>query len=232
MSDAHPIEVRAGEDSSGITIQLARSAFGAVHGHDRGFEGAPFGAANVWLVSLRTVGVQVNSAGFVRRLTLPGGSRSRTSRRATKLEAFSVAWMERFAREGELRAGPPPELASVRVTVADGRTETLSVCTSTGFRVRGQVFVDGAPLTGESAAGIRVSAAAPLSANLSGMSVPISMPLSPDGTFALTGVQGPRLLRTSAAPAGAFFHHTSITGMDVSERGVEVTADITAVEIT
>jgi hypothetical protein len=63
------------------------------------------------------------------------------------------------------------------------------------------------------------------------MSIPISAQLSPDGTFALTGVQGPRLLYSSAASAGAFFHHTLIGGVDATERGVEVTADITGVEV-
>jgi hypothetical protein len=232
MSDALPIEVRAGQDSSGITIPLAPSAFGAVTGTVVDSKGAPFGAANVWLVSSRTDGVQVNSAVLraatdaAGRFTIPNVTPG-----DYRLEVFSVAWMEKLAREGDIRAGPPPELASVRLTVADGRTEALSVGTSAGFRVRGQVFVDGAPVTGESAAGIRISASAPLGANLSGLSVPISTQLSPDGTFVLSGVQGPRLVRTAAAPAGAFFHHTSIAGMDVTERGVEVTADITGMEI-
>ena len=232
MSEAVPVEVRAGQDSSGITIQLAPTAFGAVAGTVLDSKGLPFGAANVWLVSSRTDGVQVNSAVLraetdaAGRFTIPNVTPG-----DYKLEVLSMAWMNKYASEGDIRAGPPPELASVRVIVAEGRTETLSVRTSTGFWVRGQVFVDGAPLTGESAAGVRVSASAPFSAILSGMSVPISTQLSADGTFAISGVQGPRLVRTSAASAGAFFHHTSIAGMDVSERGVEVTADITGVEI-
>ena len=232
MSDALPIEVRAGQDSSGITIQLAPSVFGAVTGTVVNSKGAPFGAANAWLVSSRTDGVHVNLA-VLRAVTDTTGQFTipDVAPGDYKLEVFSVAWMEQYAREGDTRAGPPPELASVRVTVTAGRPEALSVRTSTGFRVQGQVFVDGAPLTGESAAGSRVTASAPQSPNLSAMSIPISAQLSPDGTFALAGVQGQRLVRASAPSAAAFFHHTLIGGVDATERGVEVTADISGVEI-
>lgn len=232
VSEAIAVEVHAGQDSLGITMQLAPAAFGTVSGTVVDSKGAPFGAANAWLVSSRTDGVQGNTAAL--RATTDATGRFRIDNISPgdyRLEVFSIAWMEKVAAQGEGGAGPPPELASVPVSVMSGRTEELTVRTSTGFRVRGQVLVDGAPLSAPAATGVRVAATAPMTLNLSGVSVPVTDGISPDGTFVLTGVQGLRLFATRAPVGGAVYHHTSVAGEDVSERGIDVTADITGVEI-
>jgi hypothetical protein len=146
ISEATPIEVRAGQDSLGVSMQLAPPRFGDVAGIVMNSNGAPFGGANVWLVPSRFDGVQVGA--HASAITDAAGrfAINNVSPGDYRLEVFARAWMEKYAVVGDA-AGPPPELASVPVSIASGRTEVLSVRTSTGFRVTGQMFVDGVPIS-------------------------------------------------------------------------------------
>jgi len=230
ISEATPIEVRAGQDSLGVSMQLAPPRFGDVAGIVMNSNGAPFGGANVWLVPSRFDGVQVGA--HASAITDAAGrfAINNVSPGDYRLEVFARAWMEKYAVVGDA-AGPPPELASVPVSIASGRTEVVSVRTSTGFRVTGQMFVDGVPISAAAGAGVRVTAAAPIASILSGMSIPVTDGVSADGTFVLAGVHGLRFLTTRTPAPGTSYHHTSVGGADVSERGIEVTGNITGVEI-
>jgi protocatechuate 3,4-dioxygenase beta subunit len=229
LSEATPVEVRAGEDSAGIALQLRHNSYGVITGTVTDSRGAPFAAANVWLVSPGTDGVQVNSADLSALTDADGHFKLvDVSPGEYRIEAFSRVWMDRYRKEGE-RAGPPGELGLLPVSVTRGETQ-VTVRMSPGFRVTGQVLVDGTPLSGAAAAAARVSAAAQWGASPSAFSIPIITAVQPDGTFALTGVHGLRLLGPRNVP-GLSYHHTIVGGEDISERGIVVTADVTGVEI-
>ena len=229
VSEATPVEVRAGQDSAGIALKLQNGAYGVITGTVTDARGAPFPAAIVWLVSPRTDGVQVNSAdlstlsGADGRFSLPNVSPGEY-----QIEAFSSAWMERFRKEGD-RAGPPGEIGVLPISVTRSDTQ-VNVRMSAGHRVTGQVLVDGMPLQAAAAPGARVTAAQQFGVGLSSLSIPITAAVQPDGTFTLAGVQGFRLIGLRGV-TGAAYHHTSRNGEDISERGIVVNADVTGVEI-
>lgn len=231
IAEAVPVEVRAGQDSFGITMQLTPMRFGGVSGTVVNSRGAPFGGANVWLVPSRPDGVEA-STGRASAVTDAAGrfAIQDVSPGDYRVEVFARVWMEKYSKTGE-SAGPPPELAILPVSITSGRTEELSMRTSAGFRVSGQVLVDGVPLSAAAGAGVHVTAAAPTASILSAVSIPVTDGVLPDGTFTLTGVHGLRLLRVRGYPPGTPYHHTSLGGADISERGVDVTSDITGVEI-
>ena len=232
IAEATPVEVRAGQESLGIAMQLTPAQFGGVSGTVVDSKGRPFSAANVWLVPVRADGVLLSSGAETSTVTDAAGrfAINNVSPGDYRLEAFSRAWMENYSKAGD-SAGPPPEVGSVPISITSGRTEEVSVRASAGFRIRGQVLVDGVPMSAATGAGVYVTATAPMASILSVGSVRVTDGVLPDGTFTLTGVHGLRLLRVSAAPRGVAYHHTTVAGADVSETGIEITADIAGVEI-
>lgn len=230
LADAQPVEVKAGQDAFGITLPLVSTPYGVVTGVVTDSRGAPYTAALAWLVSARTDHVMVNSAQLSAATDSEGRFRIvNVSPGEYRLEVFSRAWMEKVGKTGLTGgAGPTGEVATVPVSVVAGGTTDLTVQATVGFRVRGQVFVDGTPMTG--AAGARV-AAFPVTNTVSASAIPSAAVIAPDGTFVLEGVRGPRLIRQEGSAAGAFVHHVMVSGADVTERGFDVTADVTGVEV-
>lgn len=231
-ADALAVEVKPGQEASGVSIQLAPNPYGAVAGVVLDSKGAPYSGAVIWLIPARSDGVALSS---VQLTALPDSAgRFRivnVSPGQYRVEVMSRAGLEKIgagtAGIGSLTLG---EVGSVPVTVASGRTEDVSVQAGPGFRVRGQVFIDGAPASGAAAAATSVSALAVL-LNISGANLPVSTQLSQDGSFVLTGVQGVRLLRSNQLPPNTHFERAMVAGHDVTERGFDVTADVTGAEV-
>ena len=230
-ADALAIEVRAGQESSGVSIQLVPNPYGAVAGTVTDSKGGPYTGAVVWLISSRPDGVSLNSV----QLTAIPDSTGRfkivnVSPGNYRLEVMSRAWLEKIGESGGIGSAGLGEVASVAVTVTSGQTEEVVVHSGPGFRVRGQVFIDGAPASGAVAAAMSVAAIS-TSTSISGTGVPSSGEVLPDGSFVLTGVQGSRFFRAANLPVNVHLHRAMAAGFDATERGFEVTADVTGVEI-
>jgi hypothetical protein len=230
LADAQPIEVRSGQDSPGITMQVASMPYGVVTGMVTDSKGAPYTAAQARLVSARTGDVLVNTAQLGANTDTEGRFRIvNVSPGEYRLEVFSKSWLEKLGKEGTIvDAVSAGEVATVPVSLVSGETVELVVRASPGYRVRGQVFIDGTPMKGTADARIT---AMPVTNALSAAAIPSSSVVAPDGTFMLQGVRGQRLIGPQGPIAGAFFHHTLVGGIDVAERAVEVTGDVTGVEV-
>ena len=230
--DALAIEVKAGQESSGVSIQLLPNPYGAVGGVVTDSKGMPYAAGVVWLIPARPDGVALSSV----QLTAVPDSSGRfkivnVSPGDYRVEVMSRAWLEKIGSGGGgIGSAGLGEVASVPVKVMSGRTEEVAVQAGPGFRVRGQVFIDGTPASGAAAASIH-AAAYPTSSEISGAAVPAGAEVSPDGTFVLTGVQGGRLFRPLKSAGNMFFHRATAGGLDVTERGYDVAGDLTGVEI-
>ena len=231
-ADALAIDVKAGQESSGVSIQLVPNPYGAVAGTVTDSKGGPYTGAVVGLISARTDGVSLNSV----QLTAIPDSTGRfkivnVSPGDYRVEVLSRAWLEKIGQTGTgIGTDGLGEVASIPVTVMSGRTEEVAVQAGPGFRVRGQVFIDGALASGATATAIRVAAYSP-STTISGTGAPAGAEVLPDGSFVLTGVQGERFFRVEKLPGNVHFHRAMAAGLDATERGFKVTADVTGVEI-
>ena len=148
-----------------------------------------------------------------------------------RLEVFSKTFMENIGKTGGPGLGTEPagEVASQPATVISGRTEEVSVQASRGFRVRGRVFIDGAPAVADVATKLQVSAL-PTSAGISGLALPSQSGVGADGTFVLEGMHGTRAFSVRG-PAAVYLHRILFRGSDVSESGVEVVSETDGVEL-
>jgi hypothetical protein len=231
-SEAVSIEVQAGQEASGIQFQMIAASYGAVSGVVLNSRGAPYQDAVVWLLAARADDVQVNTVQLLAETDRQGRFRIvNVSPGEYRLEVFSKAFMENIGRTGGPGIGEKPvgEVASQPVTIISGRTEELSVQASTGFTVRGRVFIDGAPAVADVATKLQATAV-PTYAGISGQALPAQAGVGADGTFVFGGLHGTRAFNVRG-PAGAFLHRILFRGGDVSESGVEVAADTDGVEL-
>jgi hypothetical protein len=139
--------------------------------------------------------------------------------------------MENIGKTGGRGMGEEPagEVASQPVTIISGRTEDVSVQASRGFRVRGRVFIDGAPAVADVATKLQVSAF-PTYAGISGLALPSQADVGADGTFVFEGMHGTRAFNVRG-PAVASLHRVLFRGRDVSESGIEVVNETDGVEL-
>lgn len=231
-ADALAIEVKAGQETSGVSIQLVPNPYGAVAGTVTDSKGAPYAAGVVWLIPARPDGVSLSSVQLNASLDSTGRFKIvNVSPGDYRLEVMSRAWLEKIGQTGGgIGTDGLGEVASVPVAVMSGRTEEVAVQAGPGFRVRGQVFIDGTLVSGAAATAMRVAAYS-TSTNISGTGAPAGAEVMPDGSFVLTGVQGARLFRAEKPAPKAYFDRATAGGLDVTERALEVTADVIGVEI-
>lgn len=200
-AEATAVELKGGQDVTGIQIQLIRVAYGQVTGTVTTSTARPYDSGVVWLVPARADDAMFSNAlmattdvqGQFRIVNVSPGTYS--------IEVFSRAWTEKVAKTGSASAGPPGDVGNAPVTVTSGSTQDVSIQTSRGFRVRGRVIIDGDGAAAGSSARFRV-AALPARSAISAMSVPAVADVGPDGSFVLEGVYGDRIIRLQSAPGG------------------------------
>ena len=257
-AEATAVELKGGQDVTGIQIQLTRAPYGQVTGTVTTSSARPYDAAVVWLIPVRADDALFSNA-LMAATDAQGQFRIvNVSPGAYSVEVFSRAWTEKVAKTGSAGAGPPGDVGNAPVTVTPGSIQDVSVQTSRGFRVRGRVIVDGDAAAG-SAARFRV-AALPARAAISAMSVPAVADVGPDGSFVLEGVYGDRMIRLQSPatgygpppppppppsssqpmPPGAAARGPAAAsallrvmwrGNDVTDHGIALTADIDDLEV-
>ena len=231
-SEAVSIELQAGQEASGIQFQMIAVPYGGVTGVVLNSRGAPYDNALVWLVAARADDVQVNTVQLTAETDRQGRFRIvNVSPGEYRLEVFSRAFMENLGKTGGGGIGTEPagEVASQPITIVSGRTDEVSVQASRGFRVRGRVFIDGAPAVADVATKLQV-AAFPTYTGISGQALPAQAAVATDGTFVFEGLHGTRAIGLRG-PAAASLHRVLFRGRDVSESGVDVTNDTDGVEL-
>jgi len=200
-AEATAVELKGGQDVTGIQIQLTRMAYGQVTGTVTTSTARPYDSAVVWLIPARADDALFSNA-LMATTDAQGQFRIvNVSPGAYSVEVFSRAWTEKVAKTGSASAGPPGDVGNAPVTVTPGSTQDVSVQTSRGFRVRGRVIVDGDAAAASSSARFRI-AALPARSAISAMSVPAVADVGPDGSFVLEGVYGDRIIRLQNAAAG------------------------------
>ena len=229
LGEAQPVEVKAGQDTFGLTLPLTVTAYGTVTGVVTNTRGAPYSTAVAWLIPARTDGASVSTVQLNAATDAEGRFRIiNVSPGDYRVEIFSRTYLEKIGSEGGVGTQPAGEVASVPVSVGAGRTEDVTIQATAGFTVRGRLFVDGAPLAATQ--GARASVVPANSAAISAAGIPSSAVIAPDGSFVMTGVQGPRLFIAQGAP-GTFLHRALVGGADVTEAGFDVVADVNGVEL-
>lgn len=228
VGEAEPVEVKAGQDTFGLTLPLTVTPYGVVTGVVTNSKGAPYTNAVAWLVPARTDGVSVNTVQLTSATDAEGRFRIiNVSPGEYRVEIFSRAYLEKVGTTGGGGIGQPAgEVASMPVSVGAGRTEEVAIQATAGFTVRGRVFLDGSPLAGKQ--GVN-AVTLPANSAISAAGIPSIAEVGPDGSFVMTGVMGPRLLSGSAP--GAFLHRALVAGVDVTETGLDVAADVISAEI-
>jgi hypothetical protein len=200
-AEATAVDLKGGQDVTGIQIQLTRVAYGQVTGTVTTSTARPYDSAVVWLIPARADDA-LFSNGLMATTDAQGQFRIvNVSPGTYSVEVFSRAWTEKVAKTGSASAGPPGDVGNAPVTVTPGSTQDVSVQTSRGFRVRGRVIVDGDGAAAGSSARFRV-AALPARTAISAMSVPAVADVGPDGSFVLEGVYGDRIIRLQSAAGG------------------------------
>ena len=231
-SEAVSIEVQAGQEAPGVQFQMLAVPYGAVSGVVLNSRSAPYDNALVWLVAARADDVQMSTVQLTAETDRQGRFRIvNVSPGDYRLEVFSRTFMENIGKTGGAGLGTEPagEVASQPITIVAGRTDEVSVQASRGFRVRGRVFIDGAPAVADVATKLQVSAF-PTYGGISGQALPSQADVGADGTFVFEGVHGTRAIGMRG-PAVASLHRVLFRGRDVSESGVEVASDIDGVEL-
>ena len=122
------------------------------------------------------------------------------------------------------------ESGSTPLSVAGDDVSNVMVVTSKGTTVSGRVvFEGGRPAN---TAPVRVSAVA------TDAESPMGMPggsasLTPEGTFEMKGMMGPRLFRVNGLPPGWVLKSVTVNGTDVTDDGIEIksTDPVTGMEI-
>jgi len=229
-SEAVSIEVQAGQEAAGLQFQMVAASYGGVSGVVLNSRGAPYPDAVVWLIASRADDVQVNTVQMLAETDRQGRFRIvNVSPGEYCLEVFSRTFMENVGKTGGAGIGeqPPGEVASQPLTILSGRTEDVSVQASRGFRVRGRVFIDGAPAVADVATKLQ-ALALPTYAGISGQALPSQADVGADGTFVFENVHGTRAFDVRG-PASV--HRVLFRGRDVSESGVEVVSDTDGVEL-
>ena len=231
-SDAIAVEVKVGEDTLGTNFQYRSSNYGRVTGTVVDSKGRPDGDAFVTLVSARTDGATVSTV----QLSAETDSQGRftianVSPGDYRAEVLKKSFLEKIGQSGSTNVGPVGEVGSVSVTVAAGRTDEVSIRTSTGFRAGGRMLIDGvaaAPAAKLSAAAF----SAWFSGAFSGLNFPAESLVRPDGSFVLEGLHGQRLIRATGLPAGTYLHHVMFRGQDVTDEGIDMSrGDVDDIEI-
>ena len=230
--EALAVEVKAGEEARGLQMQLLTTAYGAVSGVVTTSKGAPYDASVVGLVPARADSAEFSTVQLMAQPDRQGQFRIvNVSPGDYRAEIFSRAYLENVGKTGSVGLGevPPGEMASVPVTVVSGQTAQLSIQASPGFRVRGRVFVDGAPAVADGSSKLSVSAY-PTTSAISAQAIPVLTQVAGDGSFSMAGLLGSRTFSATGA-AGATLYRTVVRGLDVSETGVEITSDTDDVEV-
>ncbi len=200
-AEATAVDLKGGQDVTGIQIQLIRLPYGRVTGTVTTSSARPYDSAVVWLIPARADDALFSNA-LMATTDAQGQFRIvNVSPGAYSVEVFSRAWTEKVAKTGAASAGPPGDVGNAPVTVTPGSIQDVPVQTSRGFRARGRVIVDGDAAAAGSSGRVRV-AALPARAAISAMSVPAVADVGPDGSFVLEGLYGDRIIRLQSAATG------------------------------
>jgi hypothetical protein len=116
--------------------------------------------------------------------------------------------------------GGEAETGSLAVSVAGENLSNVVIATSKAATASGQVSFDGgAKLT--SLTGLQISAH-PTGISAPGMEFPNSSGMiGPDGSFALRGLSGTRLIRVEGLPKGWMLKSVRANGVDVTDTGID-----------
>lgn len=223
-SEAQPVHVSAGQDLSGIEIMLATVRVARISGIAFDSRGRP--AAN---------------SGVTANLVDLGTAPSGTSAYGRVLQdgTFVMNGVPPGEYLLELRVSPAPappgtsigtpgapaaprmEYGRARVTVAGSDVTGVMIQASGGATISGHVIFDGGPPAAKST--ITVTAG-PAPTFGPGPNAPTGPPaqVAADGSFALSGVFGDRMIRVSGLPTGWFLKAVYVNGRDSSDTPISL----------
>jgi hypothetical protein len=217
---ARPVQVKAGQETGGVDIQLVRGRLGAVSGRVVEASGNTAGAAGASIQlssrgsnpALGDRGAGVRPDGTFQFSNVPAG------------EYYVSANLSRNTGANALREG-----AYVPVTV-NGDDVSVTIQTNLGATISGRVVLEGTPVSqpggpGSSAAPsagrvvLRTAVSGPYAPGFS-LGNSSSTAVRPDGTFTVTGVRGP--VQVSAAAGRAALKSVTLGAHDISGQVLEL----------
>jgi hypothetical protein len=224
-SSAAPITVTAAAGANAsirlLTVPLARIAGQIVNAR-----GVPSSEFYVLLAPLRDDGAQISSPDLASEVDAAGKfAISKVPPGNYNVEVVSKGRVEAIASTGRSGVGleASEESATKRVTVDGANIDDLFIRTQPPTMVSGKILLDGAPISGEMATRLTLSASE--NAGPSGISSVMNSSFatpSADGTFALLAIPGGRLIRVRGLLAGMALKRVLVRGVDVTEEGFDV----------
>lgn len=112
------------------------------------------------------------------------------------------------------------EFGSVPLTVSGDDVSNVVVATSKGASISGRIVFEGGAKPANTAP-LRISALMIDNDTPMGMSGGFAS-VTPEGTFEIKGLMGPRLIRPTGLPAGWVLKSVSVNGTDVTDTGINI----------
>ena len=242
-AEAQRIQLAAGQDMSTADFGLLPVRMAKVTGTVVGSDGRPVEGA-----MLQTVPLNSSEANAV---VLPMAGSTRTDRngqftlnnvapgdyllqvRGTQTITSSgsgdnmMVFSTRVSGGGDGNA----EFGSTPLTVAGEDVSNVIVVTSKGSSISGRIVFEGGSKPANTAA-LRISAMSIENDGPMGM-LGGSASVTPEGSFEIKGLMGPRLIRPTGLPAGWILKSVTVNGTDVTDTGVAIKGNepITGIEV-
>jgi hypothetical protein len=238
-SDARVVVVAAGKETPGVEFGLLAVPLARVSGTVVDSRGRSAPNVVVMLNPARADGALIPTGGFFNMVEADASGRFTLPNVAPgdyRIDVESKKRLENIANTGGVgrpMEGELDEFASMPIAVGGENLEAVTVQTSIGSQMTGRVQVEGGSLSADALARLSISASPVMQGT--GLSATLQHAFGKvnvaDGTFAVRGLTGRRLVRVNGLPAGFVLKSVSANGVDVTDEGVDIGADVTGVEI-
>lgn len=215
VTEAQPVTLVVGEEAS-ISFALMPVRTSRVSGSVLDATGAPLANGIVMLMSPDSIGGPQATFGAANRIRPDGTfTISNVAPGSYTLTATSGG----PGGPGRGGADVDIEMGSMPVAVADEDLTGITLVTSFGARLTGTVTIGRGSAAKPPAAGFQITAQ-PVPAGGRGMGARPAR-VDADGTFALTNLFGPRLIRVNGLPAELTLEAVIVAGADVTDEPVD-----------
>lgn len=234
-AEAQRVAVAVGQELNGVDVQLQPARLAKITGTAVGSDGKPMSGAMVMLMPTMKDAMLFMPGGTSRtnkdgQFTLSGVAPGDYSLQVQSLAAIMSAANEAMAvftvsndrSPAAPQASPQErEFAVATVTVAGEDIAGMVVVGTRGAKASGKISFEGGAAP-EGVASIRLMAGPSDADNMGPMAAAFgNSSVKNDGTFSIDGLVGGRIFRVMNAPKGWYLKRVTVSGEDVTDKGME-----------